>query len=435
MKKTINLCTRVEGHGELHFLMKKEELQNVNFEVTGIRGFENILLNKKLEDVPRISGRICGLCHVSQSVASLKAIEDIYEIEVSDQVKNLRRLMMIGDHIKSHITHFFFQIFPDLFFIVKGRKAPLNPNELIKFNPELTEYIFDLLKNAVSIINMLGGRSVHPISLAIGGSYYTPQKKELDFVRRTYQKSFNDIEFVINLFLELFLKNSPAEHFALGKANFMSMENKGEFDIYEGNLKIMEEDGMIHDIPLDKTNEMLIRHEAPGIYLDYHGEKNLLAGQLARYNIISESFKANEIKEFLGDFTKTWKSSVIFSDFLQILELYMLISQALNILDNDNLARKMDYPLIPPAPKKKVGFGLVEAPRGTLIHRFEIDDRILTKDVMLKIPTEVNIPSLNEILTRNCKNFYEKVQNLDATKQIGQMILRSFDPCISCATH
>ena len=93
MKKTINLCTRVEGHGELRYITKKKLLHGVNFEVQGIRGFENILKNKKLQDVPKLTGRICGLCHVSQTLASCKAIEDLYEITPSDQVKQVRNLM------------------------------------------------------------------------------------------------------------------------------------------------------------------------------------------------------------------------------------------------------------------------------------------------------------------------------------------------------
>ena len=435
MKRTINLCTRVEGHGELHFLMKKDELQAVNFEVSGIRGFEKILTQKKLEDAPRISGRICGLCHVSQSVASLKAAEDIYELEIADQVTNLRRLLMIADHIKSHITHFFFQTFPDLFFIVKGRKTPLNPNELIKFNPELTETIFDLLKSAVAIVNMLGGRAIHPITLAIGGTFHVPDKKELDLVRKNFQKALNNVEFVLNQFIELFLKNSPANYFSLGEVNFMSIENKGQFDIYEGNLKVIEQDGLAHEVPLDKTHEYLTREDAPGIYFNFHGEKKLLVGQLARFNVATESFQNKEVKNYLGDFTKTWKESVIFSDFLQVLELYLLINQAIETIDGSNLSRNLPYPSLPKSPKKQVGFGLVEAPRGTLIHRYEIDDRLFLKNVTLKIPTEINIPSLNEILTRNCINFHENAQDLEKTRQIGLMILRSFDPCISCATH
>ncbi|MHA1798998.1 MAG: nickel-dependent hydrogenase large subunit, partial [Candidatus Helarchaeota archaeon] len=168
--------------------------------------------------------------------------------------------------------------------------------------------------------------------------------------------------------------------------------------------------------------------------LNYHGEKNLLAGQSARFNIAIDSFITDKIKDYLDNFNKPWKSSVIFSDFLQLLELFILIEEGILILEEENLTRNLNMPTLPTI-KKTEGFGVVEAPRGTLIHHYEINDRLVLEKVELRIPTEINIPSINNILTRNCIKFYEQTKDLEKTKKLAQMILRCFDPCISCATH
>jgi len=433
MKKTINLCTRVEGHGKLRYVMKKKQLHGVNFEVQGIRGFENILKRKKLLDVPKLTGRICGLCHVSQTLASCKAIEDMYEITPSDQVKHVRKLMMIGDQIKSHVTHFFFQAFPDLFSILESDKKVMNPHKLVNFDAQLSSNMFELVKNGMLISTILGGRALHPITPAIGGSYYTPVKKDIDNVKKCYQKSLDNLKFSLDKFIDLFSAKSPPREYSLEGYNFMSMQDNSKFNIYEGELKIKLHDDITFDVPIDKTSEYLKKYNAPGIYLEFKGEKTLLVGQVARYNLVS-NYKDADLQGYLENFNKAWKSSVIFADLLQLLELYILVKEGISILDNEDLTKTIEHPKLN-GIKKNEGFGIVEAPRGTLIHHYKTDNKMLLNEVELIIPTEINIPSINKVLTTNCKEFHERTQNMDKTKDLAQKILRCFDPCISCATH
>ncbi len=433
MKKTINLCTRVEGHGELRYVTKKDELQGVNFEVQGIRGFENILRNKKLLDVPKLTGRICGLCHVSQTLASCKAIEDLYEINPSEQVRNIRKLMMIGDHIKSHITHFFFQAFPDLFPILKNDNKVMEPYKLINFDTQFSSDMFDLIKLGMLISTTLGGRALHPITPAIGGSYYTPTKKDFDNIKKYFQKSLESLKSSIDKFIDLFSAKSPPSEYLLKGYNYMSIQENNKFNIYEGLLKIKLHEDITFDVPIEKTGDYLKRYDAPGIYLEFKGEKTLLVGQIARYKLIS-NYKDTDLQAYLEHFNKAWKSSVLFSDLLQLLELFILINEGISILENENLTAMIENPKLKNV-KKEEGFGIVEAPRGTLIHHYKVDDRLLLSNVELIIPTEINIPSINNVLTTNCKDFYEKTQDIEKTKDLAQKILRTFDPCISCATH
>jgi coenzyme F420-reducing hydrogenase alpha subunit len=215
MKKVIDMCTRVEGHGSINIILQKDEISNVDFKLDIVRGFENILHNNNLTDAPRIASRICGICHASQAIASCKAIENIYEIEPSLQSILLRRLMMIGELIKSHSMHFFFQAFPDLFVILKKNPHPLTLSELIHFDPKLTSSMYELINIGNEIVSLFGGKSVHLITPVIGGVMFSPSKKDIGIARKLLQKSLINLEWILERFNQLFSQYNPPDIYTL----------------------------------------------------------------------------------------------------------------------------------------------------------------------------------------------------------------------------
>ncbi|MFX0106411.1 MAG: nickel-dependent hydrogenase large subunit, partial [Candidatus Hodarchaeota archaeon] len=154
MLKVIDVCKRVEGHGDVKILIQNDEISLVNFEFDIYRGFENFLVGKKIYDIPKIVSRICGLCYASQAIASCKAIEDIYNIKVSEQTILLRHLLMSGELIKSHTMNFFFQTLPDLLEIFDITQKTLTPYELINDDPQLTSNLYELIKIGNEINNI-----------------------------------------------------------------------------------------------------------------------------------------------------------------------------------------------------------------------------------------------------------------------------------------
>ena len=178
LKKVIELCSRIEGQGKINYFIQNDEIEHVEFELSALRGFENILVGKKLKDIPRIVSRICGMCHASQTIASCKAIEEIYGIAPSFQSTIIRKVLMTAELIKSHIIHFFFHSLPDLLELFQEEKNYIDIHNLINFDPQLTSIVYDLIKTGTEIDNILGGRVNHLITSIPGGIVYKPSKKK-----------------------------------------------------------------------------------------------------------------------------------------------------------------------------------------------------------------------------------------------------------------
>ncbi len=191
MLKVVDVCTRVEGHGNVKIIIQNDEISRTEFEITPFRGFEQFLIGKKLIDIPRIISRLCGLCYASQSIASCKTIEDIYGIEIPEQSVLLRRLLQCGELIKSHSMHFFFQSLPDLLKIFNLCQKVPSPYELINFDPDLTSKIYDLINIGNEIERLFGGRSTHLITTIPGGIIYQPTEKKKTTNSKILSKSFN----------------------------------------------------------------------------------------------------------------------------------------------------------------------------------------------------------------------------------------------------
>jgi len=266
VKTTVAMCTRVEGHGDIKIFFQKNDISNINFEIPTVRGFENILLNKKLIDVPRIVSRVCGLCYASQTIASCKAIENIFEIEPSYQSIQLRRLLMIGELINSHSFHFFFQAFPDLFVLLKGYEKPLSLEELIRYDPQMTGYMFDLIKTGKELVNIFGGRYTHPITPIVGGMANAPPKKSIGVARKYIQKVIENTKWIIEKYQEFIANTTPPDEFNLENQVFLGIQNKGVYNNYLGMLRLKQNGEMLADFPLMTIPSILIEI---AIYQEY----------------------------------------------------------------------------------------------------------------------------------------------------------------------
>ncbi len=434
MKKTVSICTRVEGHGNINIFLNKNEISSVNFELHAVRGFENILKKKMMLDVPRIASRICGLCYAAQTITSCKAIEDILEIEPSEQSIQLRRLLMIGELINSHSMHFFFQALPDLFVILKGEKQPPTLNEMLKFDPQLTSNMFDLIKLGKETVSIFGGRDAHPIIPVVGGMSHAPSKKELNLVRKNFHKAVNNLKWVIERYHELFGEDDPPAGYSLDDCAFLAMHNHGNYDRYSGLLELKQGDKKLAEFSPRDYREYIDRdRKMPGIHTYMDGEQRLFVGPLARNNII-ENYGDKEIQPLLYYYGKKWQTNLLFSNYLHLVEMLAEAYEALNILDESKLTKPIEL-TIPTTIKNMEGMGVVEAPRGTLLHHYTVDEKGYLEDVKLWVATEINIPTINAVLKTQSRKYYEAVKDLEAVKTRAQMILRTFDPCISCATH
>lgn len=439
MKKTVSVCTRVEGHGDLNIFLDKNEISRVNFELQVIRGFESILKNKKLVDVPRISARVCGLCHAAHAIVSCKTIENMFDIKPSDQSIDIRRLLMVGELINSDSMHFFFQAFPDLVVFLKEKPKALSLNELTQFDPILTANMFELIKMSKELTELLGGRASHFVTPVIGGISRAPSKKTVNIIRKILQKAVNNLKSVIEIYQTKFPDPLPQE-FTLSDPIYMGLQNHGKYDFYEGKLRMKQNDALLADFNcneyaqhFDRRND--VQGELPGVYTIAKGAERILTGPLSRFHVIDD-YDIGEVDPYLEFIDTSWKNNILLSNYLRLIEMLAASFQGLAILDDPKLSNPIHIPsLNMKGIKRSEAIGVVEAPRGTLIHHYKVNEKYLLEHVKLLVATEINIPTINAVLTRLVKDNYAENKDLDIAKTYAQMVLRTFDPCIACATH
>ncbi|MBD3253454.1 MAG: hypothetical protein GF383_00095 [Candidatus Lokiarchaeota archaeon] len=436
MEKVIDVCTRIEGHANVNVFVKHEKILTVEFKTEVFRGFENILKGKNLMEAPKIVSRICGLCDISQTLASCKAIESMYNVKPSKQSINIRRLLLTGEMLKSHLMHFFFQSYPDLLKIFEYSHKTLDPYELIKFNPQLTTKIYELIKIGNEIDNIFGGRPIHVITAVPGGQLYKHKTKNLTLAMKYLHKAIENLEWILDHFLQLFSHKNPPEAFGLPYVKYLAINNKNIYDRYEGNFSIKRNtDHKSFSFSIDNYHDYFDKDLDPfvrGITSISDKKLNFIVGPLARFNVL-QFYEFDGFYSYIDSFENSWKENLLFANFLRLFELLIECKNAITLLENTNLTQSSPLPVLK-NPHHNEGLGVVEAPRGTLIHHYLLDDYKNIKQVKLFIATEINIPLINQMLTNYAKSLYEKEDINTVTRKV-QTIVRAFDPCISCATH
>ncbi len=432
MQKVIDVCTRVEGHGNVKIFIQNDEISNVEFEILAFRGFENILIGKKLSDVPKIVSRICGLCHASQTIVSCKSIEKLYNIKANHQSVLIRRLLMAGELLKSHSMHYFFQSFPDLLNIFNIYTKPIDIYDLIKYNPQLTSHIYDIIKIGNDIDKIFGGRSIHTITPIPGGVIYRPSRKSKNIAEKYFAKVISNLEWIIENFIDLFSKFTPPEDFMLPNVKFLSLNNNRSYDRYNGILTMKKGLTKYQDFRLEEYLNYFDKD--PTIWgIDFVDKnQNYLVGPISRNQIV-ETYGLDEISGYLNLFDKKWRNNILFANFLRLLEMFVESQNSLKILEDPILKSTIPLPNLNSIISRE-GIGVVEAPRGTLIHHYRINKRNIIEEAKLFIATEINIPLINEMISNYARKLYEK-EDIHSVKKKIQKIIRAFDPCISCATH
>ncbi len=404
----------------------------MEFEISAFRGFENILIGKKLSDVPKIISRICGLCHASQTIVSCKGIEEMYKIKVNRQSILIRRLLMSGELLKSHTMHYFFQSLPDLLNIFDIYKKPLDVNDLIKFHPQLTSHIYDIIKIGNDIDYLFGGRSVHTITPIPGGTVYRPSQNKKNIIKKYFLKVLSNLEWIIENYIDLFSKFNPPEDFIIPNVNFLSLNNNRSYDRYDGIITIKKDLAKRQDFGLEEYFNYFDKD--PTIRgIDFADkDHNFLVGPISRNQVV-ESYGSDEISEYLSLFDKKWRNNILYAPFLRLIEMYVESQNSLKILEDPILKSTIPLPNLKSIISRE-GIGVVEAPRGLLIHHYRINNKNVLEEAKLFIATEINIPLINEMISNYARKLYER-EDLNTVKKEIQKIIRAFDPCISCATH
>lgn len=423
MKISIDHIAKIEGHMGFVGHILKGNVVKAKLEVAqGARLIEGIIVGRQYEDAPLITSRICGICPVVHNICSIKALEDAMGIEISEGIKTLRKLLLIGQIIQSHSLHLFFLTLPDYFKIDDNIKLAQ------KFKKE-TNQANEIRSFSDSLVEIIGGRAIHPTNTKIGGFGRMPDPEK---IKKLYLESKKALESAISL-SDLF-KKLPYPDFQR-KTEFISLSNDNEYGFYGEMIDASDHEPLDIKSFLPKITE--IESPMDVVKRGHYKGKSYMVGALARINNNKE--KLNPLaQKIAGDFFKPGIDYNIFHNvFAQSVELVHFLEEFQKISDDFLKKNYRDEEIIakelPNIKEMNWGVGAVEAPRGTLFHIYKIDPEGIIRDCAIITPTAQFLENLERDLRAFLPDL-KKMNEKEKERKI-KMLIRAYDPCISCATH
>jgi sulfhydrogenase subunit alpha len=414
----IHHITRVEGHGNIVVDVVNGELKKCNLEITETpRFFEQMLLGRLYQDASTITSRICGICAVGHATTSLRATETALGVVPSEQTKLLRRLNFLGEILDSHILHVYMLVAPD--FLNVGSVIPLASTV-----PDVVMRALRMKKLSGDLCKVISGRHTHPIAMTVGGFTHFPTTAELYELRDRFNDTWADIDATLELFSTLPIPDFDRE------TEYIALRNEDYYGFIDGD--IVSTDGGRWPLRDYKsvTNEKVLPHSSAKHCSNQRD--SYMVGALSRYKLNHDLLhpRAVEAADTLGlepTCTNPYMNSVA-----QVVEIVHCIAEGETLIDT-LLQREVAWEdPVEPERLSGEGVGSCEVPRGVLFHHYKIEDgRIRGANCI--IPTNQNVANVEADMRELVPALMEMPQDKIAHRL--EMLVRAYDPCISCSTH
>jgi NAD-reducing hydrogenase large subunit len=446
-KIVIDPITRVEGHGKvtLH-LNEANEVEEARFHVVEFRGFERFIQGRMYWEAPVIIQRLCGICPVSHHLAAAKAMDMVVGVkELTPTAEKMRRLMHYGQIFQSHALHFFHLCSPDLLF---GFDAPVGIRNVIgvmQEYPDLGKQAILMRKYGQEVIGATGGRKIHPTSAIPGGINKNLSIEERDALRRDIDQMIewcdDAIAVCINFVCE---KKELCKQFAAFPSNHLSLVgDDGRMDLYDGKLKAIDAEGktIFTDIEVTKYRDHIIEEIRPWSYMKFPHISSLgkdngwyRVGPLAEINccdFIDTPLAETARKAFLADANPN--NATLGYHQARLICMLHAAEKIKEYLFDDDL---QGNDLLVQGERQREGIAVVEAPRGTLFHHYEVneDDQIVRANLI--VSTTNNNEAINQAVKHVARKYISGKQEItEGLLNHIEVAIRAYDPCLSCATH
>ncbi len=425
---TINPVTRIEGHARVKInLNDSGSVDSAHFEVVELRGFEKFMIGAAVEEAPRITPRICGICPTSHHLAAAKACDEIFGAAPPSTGKMLRELLMTGQYIHSHSLHFFMLAAPDFLIGHDAPAAERNVLGLVKAAPDIAKKAIEVRKFGQRLTTCIPGGVSHPLPDAKRQELLEMGKSSMEIAREGWN-------------IAKTMMDQTDLSFGAVDTAFMGMSENGKFSPYEGAVSIFGKDGSsLSEFSGEGYLNHIEEYSEDWSYLKFSRLKSgdfYRVGPLARLNVVKEMGTPEadaalaEYRSIFGDFTQT----TLAFNMARYIEFLACCEKAVAILSDPSVSGP-DVRTPVSGIAKSRGVGIVEAPRGTLIHDYSVDENGFITDCNLIVATCQN----NYGMDRGVEDVARKVVvngelSPSASNQI-EMVIRAYDPCISCATH
>jgi coenzyme F420-reducing hydrogenase alpha subunit len=416
----IHHLTRVEGHGNIRISIREGVVEEATWKVVETpRFFEAMLVGKKWENAPWICGRICGICSIGHTLASIRAVENAFGISPSRQTRDLRLLLKHMETLQSHVLHLYFLAVPD--FVKAGSVFPL-----ISSRPDVVKRAAKMKLLANDVCDAVGGRRLHPTRTVIGGFTMLPDKKELLRLKYRLQDVVDDLHRTVELFQGFKLPAFTRE------TEFVSLKGTGSYPFIGGNLVSSDGVERMESEYRAMTNEYTVEQSTSK--WSRLSRQSFAVGALARVNnnFAQLDPAAQDVAGMFG--LAPVNHNPYMNNIAQLVECVQVVMESINML-NSLLDTEWEEPRQAVVPKEGIGVGAVEVPRGILYHCYEFDPKGRIRKSDCVIPTSQNHANIQHDLAALAEQYAKRGKRDRDIELLAQMLVRSYDPCISCSVH
>lgn len=443
-KIVIDPVTRIEGHAKITIQLNDAGVvEDAHFHVTQLRGFEKFCEGRPFHEMPSLMARICGICPVSHLVASAKACDALLAVKIPPTAANLRRILNLAQIAQSHALSFFYLSSPDLLLGMDANPDERNIFGIAQMQPQLARDGIRLRQMGQQIIELLGGKRIHPAWVVPGGvsEPLGAEKREtiLAMLPEGIEIALRTLEWFKGILID---HEEEISAFSALRTLFMGLTNdKNQLEMYDGFLRLIEADGgLIADKLSPEDYEHFITEKVePWTYLKSPFYKPLgypagiyRVGPLARLNLVKScgTPRADEALAFFRTLDSQSSFHYHYARLIEILYCFEKIDELLHMPDilSDRVRAIAE-------PNSEQGIGVSEAPRGTLLHHYQIDQNGLITRANLIIATGHNNYAMDRSVLEVAKHFVKGLQITEGMLNRVEAVIRAFDPCLSCSTH
>lgn len=457
---TIDPITRLEGHGKIEiFLDDDGEVANTYFQIPELRGFERFCVGRPVEEMPLLTNRICGVCPEAHHMAAAKAADAVYGVEPPPAGKKLRELLYMGFYFTDHTTHFYALGGPDF---IMGPDAPVAERNILgvihKVGLEIGGQVIQARKYGHTVVEMLGGRKVHPCTSVPGGVTKGLTEEERQKIEEMGRWGIGFAQFSLQIFNDIVLGNQDYVDLILGdiythRTHYMGMvDDNNHVNFYDGLVSIVDPDGkrLGKYAPHEYTDWIAERVE-PWTYLKFPYLKKVgwkgfvdgsdsgvyMATPLSRLNAadgMATPLAQAEYEKFYATLGGKPVHQRLAIHWARLIELLYAAERWVELATDPEITSP-DFHTVPTQTPRE-GVGIVEAPRGTLTHHYWTDERGVLTKVNLIVGTTNNYAPMTMSIKRAASSLiHNGTVVTEGLLNMVEMAFRAYDPCFGCATH
>lgn len=418
LKVDVHHLTRVEGHGNIVVDVRNGVLEQCELQIVETpRFFEPMVMGRPYDEVTHIVSRICGICAVGHSTVSLRALEKALGIEPTEQTVLLRKLNMHGEILDSHILHAYMLVAPDLL----GVQSVI---PLAKSAPEVVLRALRMKHMAGEICRVVSGRHTHPIAMTVGGFTHAPREKDLIELRDLLIAARPDLNATVELFASLEMPDFVRD------TEYIAVQKDDEYCFIDGVIASTDGGTWAIEDYREVTNEFIVKHSSAKHTRNQRD--SYMVGALARFNVNYNKLHPRALDAAAAMGIAPIVTNPYMNTVAQVVEIVHCVEDAISLTEQ-LLDRGVEYQEpVAPSRLSGTGVGAVDVPRGTLFHEYTVEDGIIAQANCI-IPTGQNLANVEADMRALVPQILDRSQE-EITLSL-EMLVRAYDPCISCSTH